>query len=103
MAVMTVLQLQAGAEGRVELGIVDLAAQTGHLPTTKTPWNHTIHLSGFAISQFEKWLALLGVLVDAADSKLSTWCSLLRTLCGRGVSRASANHWQTVNELPTGA
>lgn len=42
----------------VKIGAVDLKAATWYLPTTKNEREHTIHLSAFAIAQFEKLAAL---------------------------------------------
>jgi len=47
----------ADASG-VKVGIVDLKAGTWHLPTTKNERDHTIHLSAFAMAQFERLQAL---------------------------------------------
>ena len=66
------LQSQADDEGG-KLGIVDLAARTWFLPTTKNQRHHTIHLSDFAIDQFEKLRGLREVLTSAIDGKLSPW------------------------------
>jgi integrase len=41
-----------------KLGFVDLEARTWYLPTTKNQRDHTIHLSGFAIEQFNALAAL---------------------------------------------
>lgn len=38
----------------VKVGLVNMAAKTWHLPTTKNEREHTIHLSAFAIKQLEK-------------------------------------------------
>ncbi|MGR6806728.1 tyrosine-type recombinase/integrase [Sphaerotilus natans] len=48
-----VLQAVADVEG-VKLGFVDLPARTWHLPDTKSGREHTIHLSAFAVRQFER-------------------------------------------------
>lgn len=47
------LKAAAGAS-EVKLGVVDIAARTWHILETKNQRNHTIHLSAFAISQFER-------------------------------------------------
>jgi integrase len=52
----------ADAEG-VKVGVVDLSARTWHLPTTKNEREHTIHLSSFALEQFN----LLAALREAPD------------------------------------
>ncbi|WP_310459762.1 tyrosine-type recombinase/integrase [Sphaerotilus sp.] len=49
----TVLQAVADVEG-VKLGFVDLQARLWHLPDTKSGRDHTIHLSAFAVCQFER-------------------------------------------------
>ena len=41
-----------------KIGFVDLSARTWHLPTTKNQRDHTVHLSDFAIKQFETLFAL---------------------------------------------
>ena len=67
-------ELQAVAEADdVKLGVVDLAARTWFMPTTKNQRDHTIHLSDFAISQLAKLHALREVLPDSADGALSPW------------------------------
>lgn len=48
-----VLQAVADVES-VKLGFVDMAARTWHLPDTKNGRDHTIHLSDFALRQFER-------------------------------------------------
>ena len=45
-------------EAGAKFGTVDLEARSWHLPTTKNQRDHTIHLSDFAASQFEKLLAV---------------------------------------------
>jgi integrase len=42
----------AQKSGGVQLGFVDLIAQTWYLPTTKNQRSHTIHLSDFAVQKF---------------------------------------------------
>lgn len=49
----------------VKVGAVDLVAGTWHLPTTKNERDHTIHLSPFAIRQFEALNELRTVRIDA--------------------------------------
>lgn len=51
------LQALADMEG-VKLGFVDLQARRWHLPDTKGGREHTIHLSAFAVRQFERLHAL---------------------------------------------
>lgn len=54
----------------VKVGVVDLVAATWHLPTTKNERDHTIHLSAFALRQFE----VLATLQERdADGKLVPW------------------------------
>lgn len=48
-----VLKAVADVEG-VKLGFVDLQARLWHLPDTKSGREHTIHLSAFAVRQFEQ-------------------------------------------------
>lgn len=42
----------------VKIGVVDAMSSTWYLPTTKNEREHTIHLSAFALAQFEKLAAL---------------------------------------------
>jgi integrase len=52
-------ELKAIAEASgCKLGYVDLLARRWHIPETKNQRDHTIHLSSFAVEQFEKLLAL---------------------------------------------
>ena len=44
--------------GGTKIGFVDLQRKTWHLPTTKNQRAHTIHLSEFALRQFERLLAM---------------------------------------------
>lgn len=53
---VTELQERADHAG-AKLGFLDLASRTWHIPTTKNQREHTIHLSNFAVQQFEKLLA----------------------------------------------
>jgi len=45
---------RAAEHSGVKLGFVDLSNRTWHLPETKNQREHTIHLSAFALSQFQK-------------------------------------------------
>jgi len=71
-AALEALQTQSDTEG-VKLGIVDLVARTWFLPTTKNQRHHTIHLSDFAIVQFEKLHEMREMLTSAVDGTLSPW------------------------------
>lgn len=66
------LQTIADAEG-VKLGIVDSPARTWYMPTTKNQREHTIHLSEFAIAQFEKLRAMREVASDSKEMTLTPW------------------------------
>jgi len=61
----------------VKLGLVDLDACIWYLPTTKNQRDHTIHLSAFAIEQFNKLRKLREVQTDSVEpgkaGKLSPW------------------------------
>jgi integrase len=66
--------LQAEAEAAaVKLGFVDLEARTWHLPDTKNQREHTIHLSQFAIQQFERLLALREAVWESGEPKPGPW------------------------------
>lgn len=65
------LQAVADEEGS-KLGYIDLKAKTWHLPTTKNERDHTIHLSDFALSEFEVLRSLREPLPDG-DGKLAPW------------------------------
>lgn len=53
-----------------KFGVVDMAARTWHLPTTKNERDHTIHLSEFAL----KWLGELAMLRELdRDGKPVPW------------------------------
>ncbi|MEO8124541.1 MAG: tyrosine-type recombinase/integrase, partial [Burkholderiales bacterium] len=56
----------------VKLGFVDTKRRTWHLPETKNQRNHTVHLSAFAIKQFEK-LAELTVASNDDPNKAVPW------------------------------
>jgi len=48
-------ELKSAADiSEVKLGVVDVVARTWHILETKNQRSHTIHLSAFAISQFER-------------------------------------------------
>jgi integrase len=65
--------LKKVAEARdVKLGFVDLKRRTWHLPDTKNQRDHTIHLSAFAIEQFEK-LAQLTVASNDDPDRAMPW------------------------------
>jgi integrase len=52
-------ELRAVAEGRgVKMGVVDMQRHTWHLTQTKNQRDHTIHLSAFALRQFEALASL---------------------------------------------
>jgi integrase len=52
-------QLRSAADGAgVKLGFVDLKRRTWYLPETKNQRDHTIHLSDFALRQFQALAAL---------------------------------------------
>ena len=58
----------------VKPGIVDMAASTWHLPTTKNEREHTIHLSAFALQQFGALAALREATTDDdGNAKLVPW------------------------------
>lgn len=66
--------LEAIAEGDdVKLGVVDMAAKTWHLYATKNQRDHTIHLSDFALAQFEKLHGLREALTDGDGVAKSPW------------------------------
>lgn len=67
---LTELQALADEDG-VKVGIVNLAARTWHLPDTKNQRSHTIHLSAFAVDQFEALGGLREVLPETEE--LSPW------------------------------
>ena len=56
----------------VKLGVVDPTARTWFLHDTKNQRDHTIHLSAFAVAQFEQLAALREPLRDDAD-RLTPW------------------------------
>jgi len=60
------LKTIADASG-VKLGFVDRKRRTWHLPETKNQRDHTIHLSAFAIEQFEKLAELTVASNDDPD------------------------------------
>jgi integrase len=62
---------EAAEAAGTKFGVVDVAARTWHLPDTKNQRDHTIHLSGFALAQFERLATLREVLPE--DGKLSPW------------------------------
>lgn len=49
---------QQGEQAGVKLGFVDLSARKWHLLETKNQREHTVHLSDFAVTQFESLLEL---------------------------------------------
>jgi len=65
------LQPIAEASG-VKLGLVNLKRRTWHLVDTKNQREHTIHLSAFAMAQFEK-LAGLTVACDDEPDRTMPW------------------------------
>ncbi len=69
---LSALQATAMAEG-VKLGIVDLAACTWYLPTTKNERAHTVHLSDFALGQIETLKQHREVLTESTTGELSPW------------------------------
>jgi integrase len=67
-------ELEAVAEAdNVKLGVVDMAQRTWHLYATKNQRNHTIHLSDFALAQFDKLLKLREVQTVGDGNALSPW------------------------------
>ena len=69
---LSALQRVADAEG-VKLGIVDAAARTWHLPTTKNQRSHTVHLSDFALQQMQVLNEHREVLRDSTSGQLTPW------------------------------
>lgn len=68
---MVVMKARADLSG-VKLGVVNLKRRTWHLIETKNQRDHTIHLSAFAIEQFEK-LAELTVTSNDDPEKCVPW------------------------------
>lgn len=66
------LQALADADG-VKLGIIDAAARTWHLPTTKNQRDHTIHLSDFALMQLAALRQHREVLRGSTADQISPW------------------------------
>jgi integrase len=64
------LRGMAETEG-VKLGIV--GAKTWYMPDTKNQRDHTVHLSAFALAQFQKLAALREVERDGEGGRLSPW------------------------------
>jgi len=69
------LQTLADEDG-AKVGVVDLAAKTWHLPDTKNQRSHTIHLSDFALAQFDVLASLREQLPDSDG--LSPWAFAAR-------------------------
>ena len=71
LAALAALPQAAG----VKIGLVDTAASTWHLPTTKNERSHTIHLSTFALTQLKSLAALREVAPGQVDGekKLVPW------------------------------
>ena len=71
---MEALQALADDDG-VKFGIVDVGAKTWHLPDTKNQRSHTIHLSGFALTQLAILRDLRETIKDDSTGKigLSPW------------------------------
>jgi hypothetical protein len=74
----------------VKLGFIDLKRRIWHLPETKSQRDHTIHLSAFALGQFEKLGSKLSV---ARTTYMRLSMGLPKTLAtmARSVSRRSAS------------
>jgi integrase len=62
-----------GAANDVKLGIVDVRAQTWHLPTSKNQRDHTIHLSHFAVALLQVLAQCREVLKDSTTGELTPW------------------------------
>ena len=60
-----------GEHAEVKLGFVDLSARKWHLLETKNQREHTVHLSDFAVTQFESLLELREV--SALTDKVQPW------------------------------
>lgn len=69
---LSALQALADAEG-VKLGIVDTAARTWYLPTSKNQRDHTVHLSDFAVQQVQVLNQHREVLTDSTSGQLTPW------------------------------
>lgn len=57
----------------VKLGIVDTAARTWYLPTTKNERDHTVHLSDFALEQLQVLHQHREVLTESTTGERSPW------------------------------
>jgi integrase len=69
---LDILQRVADAD-EVKLGVVNRLACTWYLADTKNQRDHTIHLSKFAVAQFDKLAALREVAHGAPAGTLSPW------------------------------
>jgi len=69
---LATLQTVADAED-VKLGVIDEAARTWHLPTTKNERDHTVHLSDYALAQLQVLRQCREVILDSKDGALSPW------------------------------
>ena len=82
-----------------KVGVVDLKAGTGHLPTTKNEREHTIHLSAFARRQFE---ALHSLRECDADGRSLPWVSPAPRAPGQSTSKAWESRSPIANARSTG-
>lgn len=64
---LNTLQAQAEEDG-AKVGVVNLLAKTWHLPDTKNQRPHTIHLSDFAVRQFELLASLREAIPETGAS-----------------------------------
>jgi integrase len=86
----------------VKLGIIDTAARTWHLPTTKNQRAHTIHLSDFALAQLEVLRQHREVLTDSTTGELSPWIfpatANSRPVCVKSFGKQLADRQRTPEE-----
>lgn len=71
-ACLDALQAVADAEG-VKLGVVDIAARSWYLLTTKNQRDHTVHLSDFAVQQLQVLAQHREVLEGSTTEEKSPW------------------------------
>jgi integrase len=89
----------------VKLGIIDTAARTWHLPTTKNQRDHTIHLSDFALARLEVLRQHREVLTPSTTGELSPWVfpatENSRPVCVKSFGKQLADRQRTPEERMT--
>lgn len=97
------LQARAESDG-AKVGVVDTAKRTWHLPDTKNQRSHTIHLSDFALTQFNCLRALRESLPESTEA--TPWVfparDATRPVCVKSLGKQFADRQRSPEQRMSG-